>query len=165
MGKITASKKGLVTGALMLVLSILFFFILKKPIASEYQFAIWSIYTIGIIWSVFSFSKSATPQTKFKEYFSVGFKTFIVATFIMILFTWVYYLTHPEIANQFIIENNAALLKEKNHTFNEIEENAKQFKRMFIPMNLMIRTLMYLILGALISAISAGFLQGKVKGQ
>jgi hypothetical protein len=60
-----------------------------------------------------------------------------------------------------ISDNNALLYEEGNKTTHEIEENAEKLRSIFIPMMLMISTISYLILGALITLVTAGFLSQK----
>ncbi|MGG9972042.1 DUF4199 domain-containing protein [Ferruginibacter sp. SUN002] len=156
MKNITPAGKGLITGLTMIALAVFFYYGLKQPFESPYQYAIYTTYTIGIIWSILTFSKTADVNTKFKEYFSIGFKTFIVVTLLMVVFVIAFFLLNPQIAEAKIALNNELAVKEGNHTPIEIEANAKQMKSIFIPMMSAITTFMYLFLGALISAVTSG---------
>ena len=98
---------------------------------------------------------------RFKAYFSQGFKTFIVAALIIIVYTFIFYKMNPQIVEKMIYDNNAAALKEGNHTPAEIQGNAKQFKKIFLVGMMMANTLIYLVIGALVSVIGAGFLADK----
>ncbi|UEG49515.1 DUF4199 domain-containing protein [Ferruginibacter lapsinanis] len=156
MQKLLSLKKGLITGLTMIALALFFFYGLKAPVESKYQYAIYTAYALGIVWSVWSFATTAEPSTSFKEYFSAGFKTFIIVTLLMVIYTAVFYKLNPQILELKISLNNELALKEGNHTPMEIEDNAKQMRSIFIPMMLAITTFMYLFLGALISAVTAG---------
>lgn len=156
MQKIFSLKKGWLTALTMIGLSLFFFYGLKEPVESKYQYAIYTAYTLGIVWSIVAFNKIAGPATSFKEYFSAGFKTFIIVTLLMVIYTIIFYKLNPQILELKININNELALKEGNHTPMEIEENAKQMRSIFIPMMLAITTFMYLFLGALISAVTAG---------
>ncbi|MES2431709.1 MAG: DUF4199 domain-containing protein [Bacteroidota bacterium] len=156
MQKIASLKKGLITGFTMIALSLYFFYGLKWPVNSSGQYIIFTIYTLGIAWGIISFSKNAAPATKFKEYFSAGFKVFIIVTLLMVIYTIVFYKLNPQIIENAIIENNKLALIEGNHTPAEIAANADQFRSIFITMTTAIITIMYLFLGALISAVVSG---------
>jgi hypothetical protein len=62
-----------------------------------------------------------------------------------------------------IENNNQMLLKEGNHTPAEIAENAKQMKSIFLPMMVGIHLFKHLIIGVLITAVTAGFLISQKK--
>ncbi len=163
MENISATYKGLITGLLMIAITLLFFYVLKKPFNGKEQYAIYIIYIAGIIWSLLEFKKKATETTKFKDYFSIGFKTFIVVTLLMVLFTYVFYTFNTQIRDAGIAENNKLLLVEGNHTPAEINNNAEQLKKIFMPMMMGINTFKYLIIGVLITVAGAGFLSSQNK--
>ena len=158
---LNATKKGLITGLLMIVLSLFFFYVLKLPVNQKEQYIIFSVYIAGIIWSLFAYKQTATEGKTFKNYFSTGFKTFIVVTLLMVLYTFIFFKFNTAYRDAGIAENNAMLLKEGNHTPAEIESNANQLKQIFMPVMVGITTFKYLILGALVTAIISGFLSRK----
>ena len=102
-----------------------------------------------------------TENSKFKDFFSAGFKMFVIVTLIMVFFVLIFFYLNPQITDTRLAENNKLLLSEGNYTPAEIDKNANQMKRIFIPMMLGITTFMYLFLGALITAITAAFLSSK----
>jgi hypothetical protein len=161
MNSISPRNKGLITGTLMVLLALFFFYVLKKPFESNYQYIIYAVYTTGIIWCLFDFKKSAAADTKFKEYFSTGFKMFVMVTLIMVLFTFLFFYLNPQVRDARFAENSKLLLEQGNHTPAEIEANANEMKRIFLPMMIGITTFMYLFLGALITAIAGAFLSQK----
>ena len=83
---LTPTKKGLVTGLVMVALSLFFYYVLKMPVNQKEQYALFSVYIAGIIWSLYEFRQTAADKN-FKSFFSTGFKTFIVATLLMVLYT------------------------------------------------------------------------------
>ena len=96
----TPTQKGLITGALMIIASLFSSEILKNPVESYFQFIIYLIFSLGIVWSVVSFSKINSDQNSFKDFFSIGFKTFIVVTLLMAGFAYIYFSFFPhEISN------------------------------------------------------------------
>ncbi len=161
MKNITPRTKGFITAIIMIVLALIFFYVLKQPFDSNYQFIIYAVYAAGIIWCLLDFKKTAPENSKFKDYFSAGFKMFVIVTLIMVFFVLIFFYLNPQITGARLAENNKLLLAEGNHTPAEIEKNANEMKRIFIPMMLGITTFMYLFLGALITAITAAFLSSK----
>src|SRR5438128_1585034 len=139
-----ATIKGLITGFVMIALSLLFFYGLKMPANGREQFAVLSAYVIGIAWSLISYKRSTDAQRTFKEYFSVGFKTFIVVTLLMVVFTFIFYKCNLQIREDGIAENNKLLLQEGDHTPAEIEKNADKLRSIFIPLMMGIATFKYL---------------------
>lgn len=155
--QINPTRKGLVTGLLMIALSLLLFYVVKMPLNQKDQYILFSVYIAGIIWSLYAYKQAATDDTTFKNYFSTGFKTFIVATLLMVLYTFIFFTFNTAYREAGIAENNTLLLKEGNHTPAEIESNARQLRQIFMPVMIGITTFKYLILGALVTAVSAGF--------
>ncbi|MBI3883524.1 MAG: DUF4199 domain-containing protein [Sphingobacteriales bacterium] len=156
MNQFTASHRGLITGGLMIALALFFFYELKQPVDSPYQYYIYTVYTLGIIWNLLAFNKKADGTTRFKDYFSAGFKTFIIITFLMAVFSFIFFFFHPEIRDNKIELNNQLVIQQGNYTPAEIAENAKRLKDIYMPMTIAITTFMYLFLGALITAIISG---------
>jgi hypothetical protein len=160
LSNLTPTKKGLVTGIVMIGLALFFYYVLKLPVNEKDQYALFTVYIAGIAWSLFSY-KQTEGEKNFKSYFSTGFKTFIVVTLLMVLYTFIFFKFNTAYRDAGIAQNNALLLKEGNHTEAEIESNAKQLKQIFMPVMVGITTFKYLILGALVTAIGSGFLSRK----
>lgn len=161
MNNLTPRNKGLVTGLVMVLLSLFFFYVSKQPLESNYQYIIYFIYIAGIIWCLRDFKKQAESLPTFKEFFGTGFKMFVVVTLIMVLFVFIFFYLNPQIRDTKFAENNRLLLLEGNHTPAEIEKNAEAMKGIFLPMMLGITSFIYLFLGTLITAITSGFLSQK----
>ncbi len=165
MKNISSRNKGIITGLLMSAVLLLLFYGLHKPVTGNTEFIIYAVYIAGILWSLFDYKKTAPANAKFKDYFSAGFKTFIVVVLIMVLFTFIFYKFNLQLRDGPIEENNRLLLKEGNKTPAEIAANAEQLKKLFMPVMIGIATFKYLFLGALISLIGAGFLSQKAAVQ
>jgi hypothetical protein len=158
---LNATKKGLLTGIIMTGLVLFFYYVLKYPFNGKEQYVIYSVYVAGILWSLVSFRQGNTETKTFKDYFSTGFKTFIVITLLMVLFTFIFFSFDTSYRESGIAENDKLLLAEGNHTPAEIKNNARQLRKIFMPMMLGITTFKYLILGAIITVVGAGFLSQK----
>ena len=161
MKEINATKKGIILAVLLIVLSLLLFYVFKYPENGKSQYAVLGLYIAGILWSLISYKKIAPTDASFKDFFSTGFKTFIVVTFFMVIYTFIFYKFNPQILENAIIENNSLVKKEGNRTTAEIEEIANKLRNIFMPMMLAVTTIKFLILGSLISVIGAGFLSQK----
>ena len=160
MNKISATKKGIIISILIILVSVICFYLLHLPENGNSQYAVSVIFIAGLIWVNYSF-KLKNEQANFKAYFSEGFKAFIVVTLFMVVYTFIFYKLNPQILENGIIENNILIQKEGNRTAIEIQENANKMRSIFMPMMLSINTIKYLFLGSLISVVSAGFLSQK----
>jgi len=163
MKQTTSLQTGLITAALMVLASLFSLYILKNPLESYFQIIVYILFAAGILWSLISYSKTATDNKSFSNYFSTGFKTFVVITLLMAVFAYIYFSLNTEFRDNKIADNSRLLLLEGNHLPAEIEDNAGQLKKMFIPMMLSAAIFRYLILGAIITAVAAFFLSSKNK--
>jgi hypothetical protein len=145
----------------MIVASLFSFYILKLRVESNFQLIVYLIFSAGIVWSLLNSFTFDTDKKAFKDYFSVGFKTFVIVALLMAVFTYIFFSIHTDFRDTKIAENNKLLLAEGNHLPQEIEENAKQLKKLFLPIMVSSAVFRYLIVGALVSAVVAGFLSNK----
>lgn len=161
MTKLKPQQIGLITAALMIAASLFAFYGLKLPVESNFQFLVYTIFIAGVWWGIFSYHKSEAENKKFKDYFSAGFKTFVIVALLMAVFAYVFFSFNTGFRDARIAENNKLIVAEGNHLPREIEENAKQLKKLFMPIMVSSAMFRYLIIGALITAVSAGFLSQK----
>jgi cbb3-type cytochrome oxidase subunit 3 len=159
--QLKSQQIGLITAALMIAASLFAFYGLKLPVESNFQFLVYTIFIAGVLWSIFSFNKKETGNKKFKDFFSAGFKTFVIVALLMAVFAYVFFSFNTSFRDARIAENNKLILAEGNHLPREIEENARQLKKLFMPIMVSSAVFRYLIIGALITAIAAGFLSQK----
>jgi hypothetical protein len=99
MAKNTPLIKGIITGIAMIGF-FLFFYSIHLPADSPYQYILDILYAGGITWTLLSYYRSTVYNPSFRAIFGQGFRCFIVVTFIMVLFTAVFYWSHPEIAKE-----------------------------------------------------------------
>jgi Protein of unknown function (DUF4199) len=161
MKQLTARNKGLLTAAVMILLQLFFFYILKQPVKSDWQYIIYSLFTIGIIWTLWDYKKRTADTPRFKELFAEGFKMFAIVALLMVAYVFVFYKFNTGIIDAQFAENDRLLLQQGDHTPAEIAANTQQMKRIFMPMMLGITTFMYLFLGSLITVVAAVFLSQK----
>ena len=158
MRNISAKYIGVNTGIIMIASALIMFYILKLPETGTAQYIIWGIYITGIILSLILFKINSPNEHSFKTFFTQGFKTFIVAALLIVVYIYFFYKNNPQILEKAITENNALILKEGNRTAPEIDANAEKFRGIFIPGMLMMNTIIYLVLGSLVSMIAGGLL-------
>lgn len=162
MKSLKAQHIGLITGGLMIAASLLSFYVLHLPVESNFQFIIYGIFAGGLIFSLFQYHKTAGAKS-FKDYFSAGFKTFVIVALLMAVFTYIFFSLNTAFRDAKIAENNILINQQGDHLPAEIEENTRQLKKMFLPIMVSSAVFRYLITGALVTAIAAGFLSQKAK--
>ncbi len=153
---LNATKKGLITGLLMIGISLLIFYA-KLPFDSPLQYLIYIIFAAGIVWTLLDFSRSGKHSNKFGEYFSQGFKCFIVVTLLMVIFTFVFNKMHPEFKEQMAQAYRAEMVGKGNSTPAEMDRNIEKMKDFYIVMLVSSAIFGYLIIGAVVTA-SVSFL-------
>ena len=159
MKNITATYKGLITGAAMIIVSILIY-VAQGNFEGNLQYIVYCMYVAGIIWTLLDHKKK-TGYATFKEYFSQGFKCFIVVTLFMVLFNLFFILLHPEFKDAMVANMQTELIKEKNMMPSDVEKTIANAKKIFLPAYLMGAVFSYLLIGVLITVIGSGFLSAK----
>jgi hypothetical protein len=148
----------LIAGLTMIAASLLSFYVLKLPIESNFQLLIYVIFTVAIFLNLYNHFISNAPNKSFKDYFSIGFKTFVIIALLMAVFTYVFFSFNTAFRDDKIAENSRLLLLEGNHLPKEIEENTQQLKKLFMPIMISSSMFRYLIIGAIVTAITGGYL-------
>ncbi|MEO6541963.1 MAG: DUF4199 domain-containing protein [Ferruginibacter sp.] len=154
MQQLNATKKGAITGAVMIVLTLIFFYA-GLPFESPAQYLVYVVYATGIIWTLYGFSRSEENTNKFAAFFLQGFKCFIVVTLIMVLFTYVFNKMHPEFKDEMAKAYTAELVKKGNSTPAEIVENIKKMNQYYLIGMISGAIFGYLLIGAAITAASS----------
>ena len=106
---LTATKKGVLTGTVMIVLSCIFFYS-GQPFDSPLQYLIYVIYAGGIAWTIYEFSKAEENTNKLGPFFLQGFKCFIVITLLMVIFTFVFTTSAGELDSSLEHPKNIAII-------------------------------------------------------
>jgi len=159
---ISARNKGLITGGIMIAISMGIYFA-KKGFDNPLQYITYTTYVAGILWTIITFKKETGNTANFKQYFSEGFKCFIVVTLLMVMFTLVFLLLHPEMKEQMITMMRADLVKMKDVTPLDVENKLATAKKAFVPSLVIGAVFGYLAIGTLITVIAAGFLSAQKK--
>jgi hypothetical protein len=162
MKDLSATYKGLITGALMIIIAIIIFFT-KGNIDNPLIYLVYGTYIAGIIWTLLLFKKSPAENKSFKYFFSEGFRCFIVSTLLIVIFTWIYYRYNTTFRDEMLRNLRTDLVDQKNYTITEIEDKVSQAKKMFLTIRTFIAILGYLVIGSLTTVIGAAFLSQQKK--
>lgn len=158
--KIKATYKGLITGMLMVTVSLFFFYGMHLEANGPNQMWVIVLLIAGIVWSLLDFHHSPNSYAaKFKDYFSEGFRTFIIVTLLMVIYTGVFYKFNPSILEGVIAKNEAMILQAGDKTPAEISENSAKLRSIFMPMTISLTTVTYLLFGAITTLIGSLFLK------
>jgi hypothetical protein len=161
MRNIQAKYIGLITGGIMVIISLLLFYQFKFPDTGTVKIICYSIFSVSIIITLLNFKQASNEEKTFKDYFSEGFKMFVVVVLIMAVFTFVFYKLNPQIFEGILAEINKYNAADVNKTAVDVTENSDKLRRAFMPMTVATNTIMYLIIGALVTVCGAGFLSQK----
>lgn len=160
MKTVTARNIGIITGAAMIAFSLIIYKI-KGNFDNNLPYITYAMYVAGVIWALFNYKKNSTENPGFKRFFTEGFKCFVLVTFLMVLFTLVFILLHPELKEQMAVLMRAELAKNKDYTPVDIEKSITTAKKLFLPGYIMAVVFSYLAIGALVSALGSVFLSRK----
>lgn len=156
MKNINATNKGLLTGIIMIALSLIFYYT-GQPFESPLQYVIYIVYAAGIVWTIFDYSKSGNNSNKFGDFFLQAFKCFIVVALLMVVFTFVFNKLHPEFRDEMAKAYGDELIKKGNSTPAEVQANIDKMKQYYLTMLISSAIFGYLLTGAAISAVASLF--------
>ena len=157
MKNLSPTYKGLITGLLMILASIGIFYV-KGSFENSLQYVTYCLYIAGIIWALVGFkNKPGTENKKFRNYFSEGFKCFIVVTLLMVAFTFVFLMLNPALKEEMAKNYQAELVKTGNYTPAELDTMVSKAKEYFVPMLTSMAIFGYLLIGALVTVITSAF--------
>ena len=151
---LNATKKGMITGLIMIGLSLLLFYT-KQPFNSPLNYLIYVVYAAGIVWTIYEFSRSAENPNKFAAFFLQGFKCFIVITLLMVVFTYVFNKMHPEFKEDMVRAYKEDMVSKGNTTPDEMLKNIEKAKEYYLTMLLSGAIFGYLLAGAAITAVTS----------
>ncbi len=157
MNKLTPLVKGIITGVLMSVSSFLAWYT-KVPVGSILHYLIYIIFAAGIIWTLISYSRSDSFTAAFADLFGQGFRCFIVATLMMVAFTAIFNMMHPEFATESAEYYREELVKQRDKTPDQIDKLVAKAKKQYTTGIIYLTVFGYLITGAIVTAVGSAFL-------
>jgi hypothetical protein len=154
---ITPAIKGTITSVLMIAVILLSFHQIIPDKLSPENF-VYILYGAGIAWALIAYQNQPDFTGKFKDNFAQGFKTFMVITLIMSVFTFVFNYQHPEFAKESAQKFKTEMIQENKKTPAEIETATAEFEKQFSVMILSGSIFGYLIFGAVVTLVTSLFL-------
>lgn len=152
MRELNATYKGLVTGLIMVAISLGIFYY-KKSFDNNLQYITYAVYIAGIAWTLISYSRLEHAIRSFRNYFSQGFKCFIVVTLVMVSFTYIFIKSDPSLKEEMANNYKIGLEKKGNLTPAEVDKNVIYAKEYYVTMLTSGAIFGYLVIGILITAI------------
>lgn len=149
-----ATVKALVTAAAMMITALIIDHYFKNK-SGNLQYLTYLFYAAGIIWVMVPFAQSNNFNPGFGQLFSAGFRCFIVVTLLMVLFTYGFLQSKPEIRQQALAELRSQSLKQPDLTPAEAEKNLAAASKYFDIMMVSMAIFGYLFTGALLAALTA----------
>ena len=139
----------------MICVSIVTFYGL--PVSSPLHYIVFAIYATGIIWTLVAYRNSPAWSGKFGDSFSTGFKCFIVATLLMVLYTFTFNKMHPEFAEESarLYKEGQLAMKNNSKTPDEIDAETIRYKNGYIMAIVYGSIFGYLIIGAAVTAVAS----------
>jgi Protein of unknown function (DUF4199) len=122
------------------------------------QYIVYLIYTLGVIWAIIVFGKTKKHGNTFKEFFNEGFRCFIVVTLLMVVYTFIFSKMNTAYRDATAGLMRDDLRKLGNLTPAEIDSQVSAMKRNFALMMTAPAVFFYLIIGALVAAVTSAFI-------
>lgn len=154
MKKTSPNIKGLITGIIMIVVSILIY-LTRGGYDNNLQYIAYAIYVSGVMWALYDYYQSNAENKSFKSFFSIGFKCFIAVTFLMVLFTFIFNLVDPSLKEQMATNYQKDLEGKGNYTpveINKMVQTAKDYFNIQITSRAIFG---YLLIGAMVTVIGS----------
>ena len=153
--KLSPLIKGIITAIVMICVSIATFYGL--PESSPLHYIVFAIYATGIIWTLVAYRNSPAWSGKFGDSFSTGFKCFIVATLLMVLYTFTFNKMHPDFAEESarLYKEGQLAMKNNSKTPDEIDAETIRYKNGYIMAVVYGSIFGYLIIGAAVTAVAS----------
>ena len=160
MKNLSATFKGLIAGTLMILISMGIYFY-RGSFENKLQYITYFVYIAGIIWTLIGYKQSDAEPKTFKNYFSQGFRCFIVVALMMVVFTWAFLMLNPGLKADMAQQYRTDLVKKGNYTAPEIDTMVAKAKEYFTTMLISMTIFGYLLIGSLVTLIGAAFLSQK----
>jgi Protein of unknown function (DUF4199) len=153
----------MITALLMIAVSLVTYY--NLPAGSSLHYSVYAVYAIGIVWTLVAYRNSPAFTGKFGESFGVGFRCFIVATLVMVVYTFVFNKLHPEFAEEAarLYKEQQLAIKNNSKTPDEIVADAARYKNGYAMAVVYGSIFGYLIIGAAVTAAVSGLLTSRNK--
>lgn len=156
-----STKLGIIGGLAIIATICVLIYLLKMPYTGQPQGIALILYVSFIFYSVYSFCKREPNARGLKTFFNQGFKTFIIMTLFIVVFTFIFYKSNGSFLDERLMTNSVLAREQGDHTENEIMENNEKLRNIYMPMMLSITTIILLILGSISSIVAAAIFKKK----
>lgn len=134
------------------------FYLNKVDEASPLQYIGYLIFGLGIVWSITAFVRE-TKSKQFKDLFQQGFRCVLAATLVLAIYTFIYFkINEKEIDTVVQKAKQERLRTAKDRTPAEIETEAQQTRKYYIPFQLSILVFSNLFTGVIVTMATSGAL-------
>ncbi len=153
--KLSPLIKGIITAIVMIGVSFATYY--GIPGNSPLHYLVFAVYATGIIWTLIAFKSSPSYSGTFGNSFNAGFRCFIVATFLMVIYTFAFNKMHPEFAEESakLYKEQQLKLKDNSKTPDEIEADTIRYKNGYVMAVVYGSIFGYLIIGAAVTAVAS----------
>jgi hypothetical protein len=148
--------KGFITGSLIIILSGTVYYFAGN-FDNPVTLAAYFIYALGIVWTLYGFYQSEAETKSFKEYFSQGFRCFIVVTLLLVCANWLFLKFNDGFRQEMVEFQRKQLLLNKNYTPADISNQLTSYEKFILPSYTMSVILSYLGVGSLITLLGSVF--------
>lgn len=152
--KVTPQLIGFFTGIVMMGV-FYWLYLSNQPSNSIYQYLLDMVYAGGIAWTLVRFVKQPGVNPTFKNIFGQGFRCFIVVTLVMVIFTAVFYYSHPEIAKEAAGHYRQSLVENKDMLPADKEKAVATYESRFVTLTIMASIFAFLLRGVIFTAAGA----------
>lgn len=157
MNKLRPLVKGIITGGLMVICSLGLYYS-KISQGSALHYIIYLLYAAGIIWTLVSYSRSGAYTGKFGDLFGQGFRCFIITILIVVAFTAIFSMLHPEFAEEAATRYREDLVKQGDKLPADIDKLVADAQKQYTTGVVYFTIFGYFIIGALINAVGSLFI-------
>lgn len=126
------------------------------PPASPLHYLVFAVYIAGILWTLIAYNNSAENTGRFGAFFNTGFRCFIVAIVLMVVYTFTFNKLHPEFAEESALAYKQELVATPgDKTPEEIDETVASYKKGYAMALVYGSIFGYLIIGAAVTAVAS----------
>lgn len=157
--KWNATRLGVLFSLLMMANSLFCYYVLHWPYRGNTMVINYSIFVVGLILTIVRFGLQSS-SSHLGQYFSEGFKAFIVVTFLMVLFSYIFIKTQPDALqlDEFIKENSIQISNSNSKQAQEIAANEAEIRSHITTITIAWMTISHLLLGTLFSFVTGGIM-------
>ncbi len=158
LNELSATKKGLLTGLLMLLVSLLANLAGKQPVNGLHIYLVYGLYTAGIVWTLLSFDKKGQHDNKLKAFFNEGFRCFIVVTLLMVVYTFCFLKMNTQLQEEYARMMQEGLTKEGNKTPAEVTAQIAVMRSRLPTVITSGAVFFYLVIGVIVTFVTGAFI-------